>query len=557
MDARLAAYLDGLPKSTQPDLDLSAGSFLPGASFFKQLRETGLAWRCGALLGSHLLATLLLFASFVFVGYGALSGRLDHGWLAAWALALAGTVPLRVACRWLEGVIAVGIGGLLKERLFAGALAIDADYLRGKGTGALLSEVLETEAIDALGADGGLHTAFALLELLLVALVLSWGAASGLEIVLLAAWVALSIALIVRNVRRRADWTRLRFGLTNQLVENMSAHRTRLAQQPPSQWHQVEDADADHYAVASEDFDRSTARIEGALARGYVLAAVAVLAPTFIQGSATVAQMAITLGAILFAGAALERLAFGSSRGAAAWIAWRAAKPMFDAGPMFDAAARPATEGVAADLAPATGKVLQARDLVFSHRGRAEAVLRGCSLAVERGDRILLQGEPGSGKSTLAALLAGLRQPAAGFILASGLDRHTLGDLAWRRRVAAAPQYHENHILSASLGFNLLLAQPYPHSPRHLEKARELCHELGLRDLLGRMPGGLDQIVGDTGWRLSHGERSRIFLARALLQDADVVLLDESLAALDPENLRQCLECVMRRARSLIVIAHP
>jgi len=75
--------------------------------------------------------------------------------------------------------------------------------------------------------------------------------------------------------------------------------------------------------------------------------------------------------------------------------------------------------------------------------------------------------------------------------------------------------------------------------------------------LLGRMPGGLDQIVGDTGWRLSHGERSRIFLARALLQDADVVLLDESLAALDPENLRQCLECVMRRARSLIVIAHP
>ena len=551
MDARLAAYLNGLPKSTQPDFDASAGSVLPGASFLNQLRETGLAWRCGALLGSHLLATMLLFASFAFVGYGALSGRLDYGWLTAWALALAGTMPLRVACRWLEGVVAVGLGGLLKERLFAGALAIDADHLRGKGMGALLSEVLETEAIDALGADGGLHTVFAILELLLVALVLTWGAAAGPEMILLATWVGLSLVLIARNMRHRANWTELRFGLTNQLVENMNSHRTRVVQQPPSQWHQGEDADADRYTVVSKNLDRSTARIDGALARGYVIAAVAVLAPTFMAGGATVPQMAITLGAILFAGAALEKLAYGVSHGAAAWIAWRAAKPM------FDAAARPPAGGATADLPPATGKVLQVRDLVFSHHGRAEPVLRGCSLAVEHGDRILLQGGAGSGKSTLAALLAGLRQPAAGFILASGLDRHTLGDLAWRRRVAAAPQYHENHILSASLGFNLLLAQPYPHSARHLEEARELCSELGLGDLLERMPSGLDQIVGDTGWRLSHGERSRIFLARALLQDADVVLLDESLAALDPENLRQCLECVMRRARSLIVIAHP
>jgi ATP-binding cassette subfamily B protein len=64
-------------------------------------------------------------------------------------------------------------------------------------------------------------------------------------------------------------------------------------------------------------------------------------------------------------------------------------------------------------------------------------------------------------------------------------------------------------------------------------------------------------MVGETGWQLSHGERSRVFLARALLQRADLVVLDESLAALDPENLRQCLECVICRAKSLLVIAHP
>jgi ATP-binding cassette, subfamily B, bacterial len=120
-----------------------------------------------------------------------------------------------------------------------------------------------------------------------------------------------------------------------------------------------------------------------------------------------------------------------------------------------------------------------------------------------------------------------------------------------------APQYHENHILSASLAFNLLMGRPYPHSSEDLQDARELCVELGLGSLLGRMPSGLDHIVGETGWQLSQGERSRVFLARALLQDADLVVLDECLAALDPYNLRQCLECVRRRAKTLMVIAHP
>src|ERR1700730_8799595 len=95
------------------------------------------------------------------------------------------------------------------------------------------------------------------------------------------------------------------------------------------------------------------------------------------------------------------------------------------------------------------------------------------------------------------------------------------------------------------------------HTDDDLREARELCHELGLGPLLDRMPAGLDQMVGETGWQLSQGERSRVFLARALLQRAEIIVLDETLAALDPENLQQCLECVMRRAGTLFVIAHP
>jgi ATP-binding cassette subfamily B protein len=71
------------------------------------------------------------------------------------------------------------------------------------------------------------------------------------------------------------------------------------------------------------------------------------------------------------------------------------------------------------------------------------------------------------------------------------------------------------------------------------------------------MPNGIHQVVGETGWQLSHGERSRVFLARALLQQADVLILDESFAALDPETLKICLRVLLKQQRTVILIAHP
>ena len=84
-------------------------------------------------------------------------------------------------------------------------------------------------------------------------------------------------------------------------------------------------------------------------------------------------------------------------------------------------------------------------------------------------------------------------------------------------------------------------------------KPENLCQDLGLGPLLQRMPSGMFQM----GWRLSHGERSRLFIARALLQESEVVILDESFAALDPETLKRALLCVLQRAKTLVLIAHP
>ena len=132
-----------------------------------------------------------------------------------------------------------------------------------------------------------------------------------------------------------------------------------------------------------------------------------------------------------------------------------------------------------------------------------------------------------------------------------------LGRRAWRRRFVLVPQLHDNHLFSESLAFNLLLGRGWPATDRDLEDARELCGELGLEELLRSMPGGLDTIVGEVGWQLSQGERARVFLARALLQDAELVVIDESFASLDPDSIRIAMRVVRKRARSLMVIAHP
>lgn len=123
--------------------------------------------------------------------------------------------------------------------------------------------------------------------------------------------------------------------------------------------------------------------------------------------------------------------------------------------------------------------------------------------------------------------------------------------------MVAAPQFHQNHVYAERLAFNLLLGRPWPPLPADIEAALELCVELGLGPLLDRMPGGLYVRVGETGWQLSHGERSRLFLARALLRGAPVVLLDESFGALDPATLRLAMATARKRARALVVVAHP
>ena len=138
----------------------------------------------------------------------------------------------------------------------------------------------------------------------------------------------------------------------------------------------------------------------------------------------------------------------------------------------------------------------------------------------------------------------------------NGVDLHTFGETEWRRRAAAAPQFHDNHVFADTLAFNLLMGRQWPPTMADMQEAEQVCRDLGLGDLLDRMPSGLLQMIGDAGWQMSHGEKSRLYVARALLQDAELVALDESFAALDPANFQRCVDAVTRRARAVVLVAH-
>ena len=206
---------------------------------------------------------------------------------------------------------------------------------------------------------------------------------------------------------------------------------------------------------------------------------------------------------------------------------------------------------------PETHALLEVRELSFQHAGAPRAVLEAASLVVRAGERLLLEGPSGSGKSTFASILSGLRGQGSGLLLLGGLDMATWTMNGWGAQIASAPQFHENHVVSGPLAMNLLLGRAWPPTREDLNSARELCEELGLGELLKRMPSGLMQLVGERGWQLSHREQSRVFVARALLQRARVVVLDEAFGALDPVTMRKVMMCVEARAPTLIVIAHP
>jgi ATP-binding cassette subfamily C protein CydC len=207
--------------------------------------------------------------------------------------------------------------------------------------------------------------------------------------------------------------------------------------------------------------------------------------------------------------------------------------------------------GTAARLldAPLT---LRIRGLTFSYPGRVDAALAGFDLDLPPGKHVALVGPSGAGKTTLLNLLLRFWEYQSGSIEINSLDLRHCNPQDVRSCISVIAQ--STYLFSGTLRKNLLLARPSA-TPADLER---VIWQAQLGDLVGQLPQGLDTWIGERGLQLSGGERQRVAVARALLRDAPLLLLDEPTANLDAITERRLLETLHQAGlgRSVIHVTH-
>ncbi len=181
------------------------------------------------------------------------------------------TIPLQMIVGDAQNELSMNAGAIFKQRLMFGALKLDPEEIRHQGMGQFLGRVMESEAVEMLALGGGFTAILAFVELILAGFILSRGAGGMLQVALLVFWVLVSIFFLWRYYRVSREWAECYREMTNDLVEGMVGHRTRLVQEDPMQWHAGEDQALDRYFKLSEMVDRVASQLNALVTRGWIM----------------------------------------------------------------------------------------------------------------------------------------------------------------------------------------------------------------------------------------------------------------------------------------------
>ena len=204
-----------------------------------------------------------------------------------------------------------------------------------------------------------------------------------------------------------------------------------------------------------------------------------------------------------------------------------------------------------APQAPRDGAV-ELRGVAFRYAQDQPDVLTDINLQIAPGSMTALIGASGSGKTTLVRLIARFFDASEGSVLVGGVDVRNLSSEQLAGQISQI--FQDSYLFHGSIGDNIRLGKPDASDAEVLDAARQA----GVAEIIVRLPQGLATPVGEGGARLSGGERQRIAIARALIKDAPILLVDEATAALDAENQAAIAEALarLRGKRTVIVIAH-
>ncbi|ANY65909.1 ABC transporter ATP-binding protein [Paenibacillus sp. BIHB 4019] len=297
-----------------------------------------------------------------------------------------------------------------------------------------------------------------------------------------------------------------------------------------------------------KDFMRHSIRIEGLLGP-VVLSAIA-----FLRAGLTLMTI---VGVYLLAGGSLDLITFVTFL----LIGTRIYDPLTTALTSFaefrynEQAGKRIIELMKEPVMPGDKQPPAGHDLVFdkvTFGYNEHAVIQQASLSLPSGSFTALVGPSGSGKSTMLRLIARFYDPSEGQVLLSGEDIREMNPEALLRKVSMV--FQDVYLFQDTIANNISVGKAGATRHEVEEAARQAC----CHDFIMKLPQGYETLVGEGGSTLSGGEKQRISIARAILKDAPIVLLDEATASLDPENEADIQQAIDRliQGRTVIAIAH-
>ena len=188
----------------------------------------------------------------------------------------------------------------------------------------------------------------------------------------------------------------------------------------------------------------------------------------------------------------------------------------------------------------------------FSYGNQDEKVLKGVNLTINPGTVTALVGPSGSGKSTIAKLIAGFWDVTEGNITLGGKDIKEIPLDQLNQEIAYVSQ--DNYLFDRTIRDNIRMGKLNATHEEVVEAAKAAC----CHDFIMSLPEGYDTVLGEGGGTLSGGEKQRISIARAMLKDAPIIILDEATASVDPENeaeLQKAIDVLIHN-KTIIMIAH-
>ncbi len=201
---------------------------------------------------------------------------------------------------------------------------------------------------------------------------------------------------------------------------------------------------------------------------------------------------------------------------------------------------------------PSLEPAVRYEDVSFAYREGSRPALREVSLELRPGEKLGVVGPSGAGKSTLVSLMLRFADPQQGRVLLGGRDIRTIPLRVLRRHIAVVAQ--DMYLFYGTIADNLRMAKPEA-TAGELEQAARAAN---IHEFIAGLPDGYDTVVGERGVRLSGGERQRIAIARAILKDAPILVLDEALSSVDAQSeavINEALRKLME-GRTTLIIAH-